>query len=48
LEILNEKADAISFGNVSFLIVDEYIQFRKTQCMDYVKNIVERLNVILD
>ena len=35
----------VNFLNVRFLIVDEYIQFRKTQTMDYVKNVVDLLRV---
>ena len=35
----------VNLLNVRFLIVDEYIQFRKTQTMDYVKNVVDLLRV---
>jgi superfamily II DNA/RNA helicase len=37
--------DLISLSNVSFVIVDEYIQFRKSQTMDIVKKCVERTKV---
>lgn len=45
LEIIEENQEIISFMNVTFLIVDEYIQFRKTQTMDHVKKVVENLRV---
>ena len=37
--------DLISLSNVSFVIVDEYIQFRKSQTMEFVKKCVERTKV---
>lgn len=45
LEIINENQNLINLSHVSFLIVDEYIQFRKSQTMDFVKDIVEYLKV---
>ena len=45
LEIIEENAKLINMNYVNFLIVDEYIQFRKTQTMDYVKKIVDKLRV---
>ena len=45
IELIEENEDLVNLSNVTFLVVDEYIQFRKTQTMDYVKKIVENLRV---
>lgn len=45
LEIINENQNLIDLSHISFLIVDEYIQFRKSQTMDFVKDVVEYLKV---
>ena len=45
LEILAENENIINLLSINFLIVDEYIQFRKMQTMDYVKKLVEKLRV---
>ncbi|RNA44223.1 ATP-dependent RNA helicase dbp2-like [Brachionus plicatilis] len=43
LEIINENQNLVDLSHISFLIIDEYIQFRKSQTMDFVKDIVEYL-----
>ena len=43
LELIEEDASLLDLSAISFLVVDEYIQFRKTQAMDDVKRLVERL-----
>lgn len=43
LEIMSENENLIDLNTISFLIVDEYIQFRKMQAMDNVKKLVEML-----
>lgn len=43
LEIMEENEGLVNLNNVTFLIVDEYIQFRKMQAMDNVKKLVEKL-----
>jgi hypothetical protein len=45
LEILAENENIVNMLSINFLIVDEYIQFRKMQTMDYVKKLVEKLRV---
>ena len=45
LELMAENENLISLSNVTFFVVDEYIQFRKTQTMDYVKQVADRLRV---
>jgi hypothetical protein len=45
LEILAENENIVNMLTINFLIVDEYIQFRKMQTMDYVKKLVEKLRV---
>ncbi len=45
LEIINENENLLNLNDISFLIVDEYIQFRKMQAMDNVKKVVELLKV---
>jgi hypothetical protein len=45
LEILDENPDITNLNGVTFLIIDEYIMFRKVQHMDYVKRVVEKLQV---
>lgn len=45
LEILAENENIVNILSINFLIVDEYIQFRKMQTMDYVKKLVEKLRV---
>lgn len=48
LELINENQEInglVDLLNVRFLVVDEYIQFRKTQTMDLVKNVVDMLRV---
>ena len=48
LEILKENETLKSIlETISFLIVDDYIQFRKTQMMDDVKKLVSFLKVEL-
>lgn len=47
LEIMEENEGLVNLNNVTFLIVDEYIQFRKMQAMDNVKKLVEKLRVII-
>lgn len=46
LEIMEENEGLLDLSTVNFLIVDEYIQFRKMQAMDNVKKLVEQLQVI--
>lgn len=46
LEILDENERLFNLNHINFLAVDEYIQFRKTQTMDYVKKLVDKLRVI--
>lgn len=46
LEIMEENEGLVDLSTVNFLIVDEYIQFRKMQAMDNVKRLVEQLQVI--
>jgi hypothetical protein len=43
LEIIEQNKDLIALSNVKFLIIDEYIHFRKMQSMDDVKRCVELL-----
>jgi superfamily II DNA/RNA helicase len=43
LEIMEENSTLVDLSNVTFLIVDEYIQFRKMQAMENVKKLVEKL-----
>lgn len=43
LEIMEENEGLLDLSTVNFLIVDEYIQFRKMQAMDNVKKLVEQL-----
>lgn len=43
-----EEKKLIDLSNVTYLIVDEYIQFRKTQTMDNVKSVTDMLRVRLD
>ena len=45
LEIIEENEGLVNLNCISFLIVDEYIQFRKLQLMDHVKKLVEKLPV---
>ena len=47
LELMKENENLINLNNISLLIVDEYIQFRKMQTMEYVKQLVEKLPVII-
>lgn len=48
LEIMEENEGLVDLSTVNFLIVDEYIQFRKMQAMDNVKRLVEQLQVIFE
>ena len=43
LEIMEEDSSLVDLSNVTFLLVDEYIQFRKMQAMENVKRLVEKL-----
>ena len=48
IEIINDADNSISqvmLSRVTMLIIDEYIQFRKMQTMDYVEDVVEILRV---
>jgi superfamily II DNA/RNA helicase len=45
LDLIDSEPELIDFSQVTLLIVDEYIQFRKSQTMDYVKQLVNKLNV---
>lgn len=45
---MEENEGLVDLSTVNFLIVDEYIQFRKMQAMDNVKRLVEQLQVIFE
>ena len=45
IEIIEDNEDLVNLADVTLLVVDEYIQFRKTQTMDNVKKIVDNLRV---
>lgn len=45
LEINEENESLLNLNEITFLIVDEYIQFRKMQAMDLVKKCVDLLPV---
>jgi superfamily II DNA/RNA helicase len=49
LDLVNQEEEnkIIDLKNVTYLIVDEYIQFRKSQTMDQVKAVVDLLRVII-
>jgi len=43
IEIIEDDSSLVDLSNVTFLIVDEYIQFRKMQAMENVKKVVDKL-----
>lgn len=44
LEIIDEDDSIVSLNSISFLVIDEYIQFRKMQVMDDVKRLIEKIH----